>query len=182
MSSKYVWDKLDVKLTFHNHFQNIMSRLNHKMILLSKLRAYVDSRTALIMYKAHLLSLVEYGSIFINNLPVHYLNKLQRVQNRCLRICFLADKMTSNVSLHMKSKLLPLRQQAICKFVCKKIRFSPSILSEPVRKGNRSSFKRLTKLPMPKSNRFRNSLSYAGLLAWNHLPEKLRMLNDYNSF
>lgn len=181
----YLGVKLDMKLRFQSHFFNIMSRLNHKMILLSKIRPFVDSRTALIMYKAHPLSLVEYGAIFFDSLPVNYLNKLQRIQNRCLRICFLADQLTSNVSLHLRAKLMPLRfrrQEAICKFVFKKIRHSPGILCEPIRHGNRSSFKQLIKLITPKSNRFRNSLSYTGLLAWNNLPESLRMINDYHSF
>lgn len=181
----YLGITLDVKLTFRNHLQHIMSRLNHKMILLGNIRPFIDTRTALIIYKAHLLSLVEYGAIFIDSLPVNCLHKLQRVQNRCLRTCFLADKSTSNVTLHEKAKLLPLRlrrQEATSKFVFKKIRHSPDILCEPIRHGNRSSFKRLIKLTMPKSNRFRNCISYAGLLAWNRLPESLRMTNDYNSF
>lgn len=116
----YLGVKLDGKLKDLNHFQNVMSKLNHKMILLCKIRSFIDSRTALIIYKAHLLSLLEYGSIFIDCLPLNLLNKLQRVQNKCLRICHLADKRAPNVTLHTMSKLLPLklrRKQAICKFV-----------------------------------------------------------------
>lgn len=117
-------------------------------------------------------------------IPVNSLNKLQRVQNKYLRICHLVDKNTSNFDLHMMSKLLPLkmrRQLSICKLVFKII-YSPGILSEPVRKGNRSSFKRIIKLPIPRSNRFKLALPYAGYSAWNRLPESLRMKNDLDNF
>lgn len=177
--------KLDSGLNFQGHFHRLMSTLNQKILLLCKLRPFIDNRTAVIIYKAQLLSLIEYGSIFIDDIPVNYLNKLQRVQNRCLRICNLVDKYTSNVELHLMSKILPLRLRrklAICKFLYKKIRLKPEILVEPVRKGNRSSYKRLIYLSKPRTNGFRKSLSYAGYLTWNNLPVSFRLNNDYNSF
>lgn len=163
----------------------MMSNLQHKILLLCKIRPFIDTHTSILIYKSHLLSYLEYGSIFIDCLPLNLLQKLQRIQNKCLRICHHVDKTTSNVELHQKSKLLPLKQRriaAICKFFFKKIRQSPYMLTEPVRKGNRSSFKRLIKLPIPKKNRFKSSLSYEGCKKWNSLPEQLRTNNDYLSF
>lgn len=181
----YLGVNLDTKLRFQTHLQSVMSKLNHKMLLLCKIRSFIDSRSAVLIYKAHLLSLIEYGSIFLDGLPLNQLNKLQRVQNKCLRICHLADKTTSNVALHCMSKLLPLRLRrklSVCKIIFKKIRHSPGILREPVRSGNRSSFKRIIQLPIPRLNRFKASLPYAGYLNWNQLPENLRMITDYDTF
>lgn len=85
----------------------------------------------------------------------------------------------------MKSKLLPLkmrREMSVCKLVFKKILINPDILRESQRLGNRSSNKRLVQLFVPKSNRFKNNLPYAGYAYWNKLPDELRMAKDYNVF
>lgn len=50
-------------------------------------------------------------------------NESTSITYRRLRICHHADKRTSNVDLHVKSKILPLklrRKSAICKFSLKK--------------------------------------------------------------
>lgn len=149
----YLGIKLDRNLNFKYNFSHVMSKLQHKLLLLCKIRPYIDTYTSVLIYNSHLLSYLEYGSIFIDGLPLNLLQKLQRVQNKCLRICHHVDKKTSNVELHIKSKLLPLKQRrssAICKFFFKKIRQSRSKLVEPVRKGNRSSYKRLIRLQMPR--------------------------------
>lgn len=181
----YLGVKLDDCMNLQAYFSEVISRLQHKIVMLCKIRPFIDTNTALIIYKTHILSQLEYGSIFIDNLPVNYLNKLQRLQNRCLRICNFVDKDTSNYELHVMSKLLPLRlrrKKAISTFMFKKIRRSPEILLEPIRAGNRSNNKRLIRLLMPKTKRFKTSLSYAGYQWWNNLPEDLRMNNDINSF
>lgn len=56
------------------------------------------------------------------------------------------------------------------------------MLMEPVRKRNRSSYKRLIRLPKPRKNKFKFCLSYAGCQKWNNLPEDLRMKYEYLSF
>lgn len=181
----YLGIKLDGKDNFKHHFHHLMGTLQHKILLLYKIRPFIDTRTAVIIYKSHLISYLEYGSIFLDSLPVNMLNKLQRVQNKCLRICYHVDKKTSNVDLHLQSKILPLklrRMAAICKFFFKQVRVAPEILIEPVRHGNRSSFKRIIYLPMPKSNKYKNCLSYAGCQLWNNLPESICMCDNYLSF
>lgn len=181
----YLGIKLDVNLNFKYHFNNLMTVLQHKVLLLCKIRPFIDSRTSVIIYKSHMLSYIEYGSVFLNGLPLNLLNKLQRVQNKCLRICHYADKRTSNFELHLASKILPLmlrRKIAIGNFFFKKIRESPEMLSEPVRQGNRSCCKRMIKLSFPRTNKFKFSMSYAGQHFWNSLPEKMRLRNYYPSF
>lgn len=182
---RYLGIKLDTALNFQSHYHRLISILSQKVLLMCKLRPFIDRRTAIIIYKSHLLSLLEYGLIILDSIPVNLLNKLQRVQNKCLRVCNLSDKKMSNMELHRISKVLPLRlrrKQAICNFMFKKIRKTPEILTEHVRKGNRSSYKRMNHLQKPRTNRFRNSLSYAEFLVWNNLPVGMRMENDYNSF
>lgn len=181
----YLGIKLDVNYNFKYHYNSLMTVMQDKILLLCKIRPYIDSRTAVIIYKSHMLSYLEYGSIFLDGLPLNLLSKLQRLQNKCLRICHHADKSTSNVDLHFASKLLPLRlrrKSAVSKFFVKKVRQSPELLSEPVRKGNRSSHNRNIKLLLPRTNKFKYSLSYAGWQFWNTLPAKLWMCNYFPSF
>lgn len=124
----YLGIMLDRQLNFKHHYSTLMSTLQHKILLLCKIRPYIDTYTAVLIYKSHILSYLEYGSIFLDGLPIHLLQKLQRAQNKSLRICYHVDKTVSNVELHQKSKLLPLRfrrASAICKFFFKKNSTAP---------------------------------------------------------
>lgn len=114
---------------------------------------------------------------------MYWINK--KVQNQCLHIWHCADKKIPNIELHHESKILPFKlrcKSAICKFFFNKVRLSPEIMMEPVRKGNRSSFKQIIHLSMPKTNRFKNCLSYAGCQLGNDLPVSMRMSNNLISF
>lgn len=82
----YLGVNFDTGLKFQGQLQHGMSKLNHKLLLLSKIRPFIDSRTVVTIYKSHLLSFIEYGSIFIDHLPVQQLSKLQRIQNKGLKI------------------------------------------------------------------------------------------------
>lgn len=184
-SFTYLGMVLDNRLTFQQHYYNLAKKLAHKIHLLSRIRCFMDKRTALTIYKTHLLSFMEYGGIFLDGLVQQLRTKLQRSQNRCLRICHACNRYTSAFELHQSSKLMSLRYRrkiAIGNVMYKRICKRPLILLSPRRSGNRSSNNWSVKVPFPKTERFRNSTTYNLLHSWKNLPNYIQSYKDLRSF
>lgn len=104
---------LDRRLNFHKHFHDIMSNLNHKLYVLCKIRPFINTEIiAVLLYKTHLLSYLEYGAIFFIGLPVHLMWKIQRFRNKVSCICHKADGYTTNFPPIFLLKLFHLKFMA----------------------------------------------------------------------
>lgn len=104
----------------------VIGKINHKIHILCKIRPYINHQTAIIIYKSHLMSLIEYGSTFMTVLPSYLKKKIQRYQNKCLRICTNSypldyTEKLSNFELRCLCRVLPLEYRhniAICVHIC----------------------------------------------------------------
>ena len=67
----------------------------------------MDSALCILLYKQTILHLVEYVSFLLCLNTTHDVDKLQRLQNRCLRFCFDIYKPTdmSTARLHEISRI-----------------------------------------------------------------------------
>lgn len=52
------------------------------------------------------------GCLYYCYAPLVLRKQLQKLQNRALRICFLADRYSPNLSLHKEARVLPLDLRA----------------------------------------------------------------------
>lgn len=182
---KYLGVTLDRRLNFRLHYSDVMSKLHHKIHLFCKIRRMINIFAALTIYKSHILSFLEYGSIFLDCLPQNYKCKLQRLQNKCLRVVYHADRHTSNYELHQRSKMLPLevrRRMGICNLMFKRICIDPNIVLIPGRSGTRSQSYVNLRLLNPKNETFKRSITYSGPLLWNKLPNYIKSSNNLAEF
>lgn len=176
---------LDIQLNFTLHYDYISNTLSQKIHLFCKLRKMFNVFTALTIYKSHLLSFVEYGSLFMDCLPEVQKSQLQRLLNRCLRVVFRVDRHTSNFELHQRSKLLPLkmrRRSSICILMYKRLELDAGLFAVPGRPGTRSETQRNMVIPSPCTESFKRSISYLGPMLWNTLPMQVKMSNNFATF
>lgn len=181
----YLGILLDRHLNFMLHYDGIMRRLNDKIYLLCKIRRYVNTYTATTIFKSYILSFLEYGSMFLEGLPISCENKLQRLQNKCLHVCHRSGRFTSNFELHTRSRVLPLRlrrKMGTCLMMYKKIKADPKIIYKPNRIGNRSGGTLIVKEPKPNRESFKKSISYIAPTTWNDLPSFIRNSNNVAEF
>ena len=61
--------------------------------------------TSISLYKTMILPYIEYGDVIIDAANDKQLNKLQKIQNHCLRICLQANPRTKLIELHSRAKL-----------------------------------------------------------------------------
>ena len=86
-SYKYLGLTLDMNLNYNKHLENCLRLISHKAYLLSKIRMYIDTRTAITIYKTLILPVIEYGDVIYDGANQKLLDALQTSQNRILRIC-----------------------------------------------------------------------------------------------
>ena len=92
---KYLGIILDKSLTFNKHVQQCINSVSHKLFLLSKIRSYISEHMAITIYKTLIVPYLDYGDVLFINASRELLNKLQRLQNKCLRICLRTHPRTS---------------------------------------------------------------------------------------
>ena len=107
----YLGFQLQENMDPSTHIKYILRKANHKLYLLQRLRYFLNDFASLTVYKTHVLSILEYGLVFCQSVNKNLFDKMQKLQNRALRICLRKDRYTSNYQIHKDSKLLPLSER-----------------------------------------------------------------------
>lgn len=93
----YLGIMLDSTLTFRAHIDKIIAGCNQRIFSLAKIRKYVPLHVAVLIYKAVVMSKLNYGGMLCLGAAKSHLARLQKLQNR---ICHCASRYTSNIKLH----------------------------------------------------------------------------------
>lgn len=86
-SYTYLGIKVDSGLTMTKNIDHLFRSALTMMFTLYKIRPYIDTRTAILIFKAHVLSRIECGSVFCIGANKSSLDRLQKLVNRSLCIC-----------------------------------------------------------------------------------------------
>ena len=114
---KYLGMILDMNLTFNNHLQQTYNVVSHKCLLLSKLRKYIDTYTAVILYKSMILPVIEYGDIIYGGAKGKPISRLHNVQKRILRTCIYTQEYIEEEQLFLLGKTSKLESRREVKLV-----------------------------------------------------------------
>ena len=96
----YLGIYLDASLNFNKHIDYVNKVTSHKIFMLSKIRAYMDQRTAIYIYKSMIMPIFDYGDIIFEGGNKNRLDKLKCTQNRGLKICMNIRNKIGTVDLH----------------------------------------------------------------------------------
>ena len=105
---KYLGIYLDSTLNFNKHIDYVIKITSHKIYTLSKIRKYIDQKTALYIYKSMISPIFDYGNIIYEGGNQNRLDKLKRTQNRGLRICLNTQGFLSTENLHRAAGIAQL--------------------------------------------------------------------------
>ena len=180
---EYLGIIVDDKLSFKNYSIKCSNRANNKIYQLKKIRGCITTKCALTIYKSMVLPLVEYGGLFLDTCTDNVQTKIQRLQNRTLRIIYKQDNYVNMYDLHNTANLLPLklrREIALLKIMFSKIQDRQGLqLRELTTRAHDGPIMNVSK---PASSRYIKSVAYRGPTTWNRLKPELRCLRDKNSF
>lgn len=152
---------------------------------LGLIRKYLSNDSAVIVFKAFILSRIEYGSIFCARKSI--IERLQKIVNRSLRICYRAKYDESNFNLHVRAQLLPLRLRRkiatlnqmylVNQRLAKERERNVTTELRSLRMPTRQSKSNFIKCEFPRSEWYRKSLVYQGPRYWEILPTRLKNCN-----
>ena len=185
-SYKYLGMTLDNQLNYKLHVKKIISNVSSKLKQFRRMRSFLDTRAAVLVYKSMLLPLLEYGDIFLSATTAENRKKLQVLQNKGLRCALNKDAYVDSEELHDEAKLSKLkirRDQHLLNFMYDwaqnpkrlKIRSKGSVKT-------RSHNKKLIYLKKPKTMKFKNSFAYQGPMKWNCLPVALHQATTKEAY
>ena len=148
---------------------------------MSKIRKYVDNKTALLIYKQAILKLVEYAGFVLCSCDIGQRRNLQTLQNNALRLCkryYLLDRIATD-RLHSECKILGLEQRRRNQLLRLMYLHSKNDanVKEPLR-TTRAITKIVFKTATKCNSKYLNSPFYKGTVLWNGLsPQQQRTDN-----
>ena len=180
---KYLGVTIDEILSFNAHLNNTIKLVSHKIFLLNKIKYYITDDAAIKIYKAMILSYMDYGDIFFMNSNSTQVNKLQTLQNRALRICYNSrPKMPTDI-LHQSAQVPKLKARRVThllNFMYKNKGNNMMLNARIVRTRLHDAPVFATKLPT--CEKYRMNVYYNGAVAWNSLPVHIRNTESYCIF
>ena len=180
---KYLGLILDPTLNFNHHIASVVRNVLHKMTLLAKVKQFLQNNTALQIYKSMLLPYLDYADVIFHKSNSRDLNKLQRLQNRCLRICLGYDRRFSTERVHKISStpfLHDRRNAHILNFMfCRK---DNRALLNTREIRTRAHDAPLFNIAIPRCEAFKRSIGYFGASIWNGLEPQVRNTDSYLAF
>ena len=183
-SYKYLGVTLDPTLSYSQHISGVIRTVHHKMTILGKLKKYLNNDVALGIYKAMLLPYLDYADVIFCKAGASELVKLQKLQNRCLRICLgqQRDYSTNRVHREAKAPFLKDRHRAhTLNFMFKRKEQYPNLLNNREIR-TRAHDAPLFEVQVPRCEAFKRSVGYHGSEEWNALPPATRNIKTYLEF
>ena len=180
---KYLGVTLDSTLSFNCQVNSTLSMVVYKTNLLSKIRKFLNEKVALKIYKSMILPYFDYGDVIYNTASKEGLDRLQRLQNRCLKICKNVNMRFNTEELHRITKMPMLskrRAAHVNNFMFKRLANKTLVDKRDIR--TRAHDAPLFKVRVPKNEAYKRSVEYAGSLQWNGLPKEVRNINSFEVF
>ena len=87
-SYHYLGVTLDECLNMKSNFNQIVKKFANKIYQFGKIVKYMNTEIRILVYKQTIMPLVEYVSFTLNLNTLHECEKLQRMQNKALRMCY----------------------------------------------------------------------------------------------
>ena len=174
---------LDNQLCFNTYYHAVKRKVEHKVFVLYKIRKYIDSRTALLIYKQAILPLMEYAGFVLVSCNIGQRNELQVLQNNALRLCkryYLRDHVRIEY-LHEQCNILGLEQRRRKQLLRLMYLYSKNDanIKKPVR-PTRAMSKIVFTTPSKCTGKYMTSPFYKGTLLWNSLDIDIQ--RSYNVY
>ena len=177
---KYLGVTLDTQLNYNKHVKKIIANVTGKLKQFRRMRFFLDTKAATMVYKNMILPLMEYGDIFLVGTSATNRKRLQVLQNKGLRCALNKGKFTDSDELHVDASLLQLkhrRELHMLNYMYDMAQIKGNLRkcrTEGVR--TRSDDKKLVRIRKPRTEKYRKSLAYRGPKKWNNLSEDLHFI------
>ena len=158
-------------------------KIGYKIIQLARIRKYKNIIQSLKIYKSKVLPYFDYGDVLYDGTIYTQTNKLQRLQNRALKICLKLPPRSSTAQIHLTAEvnyLADRRNTHLLKYAYKKCEVADNRLEH--RRATRAQDAPLLKYVHAKKAIAKRSVEFKAERAWNALPPEKRSFDTYEAF
>ena len=183
LSYKYLGILLDSTLNFNKHIASVINTVLYKITLLSKVKKYLRNDVALQIYKSMILPYLDYGDVIFHKANSADLGRLQRLQNRCLKLCAGHERLFSTDLAHKRAAvpfLTDRRGSHLLNFMYKRKDRKDLLNVREIR--TRAHDAPLFHVMIPRCGAFMRSVGYSGSIEWNKLAPDKRNIGSYLEF
>lgn len=183
----------DNQLSWSSHINEVSRRVNFTFQSLKRLQKFLPLETKITLAQTLLLPLLDYADVCFLDATEELLNKLERLQNLCIRFIFGLRKFDHVSEFRSQLKWLPIRRRRdlhVLTFLYNILYnpLSPSYLRErfdflvPRGEPSRSITSLRLKFPTHSSKRYGGSFTVHAVRLWNSLPHAIRASPSLNIF
>ena len=181
---------IDQNLSWSKHVNETAKIVSSGIGALKRLRPFICEDTAILLYRALIEPYFDYCCPVWDGLSNELADKLQKLQNRAIRVITNSDHYSSAIALRGElgwDNLCTRRKKQKLKLMFKTLNDqSPEYLKDPFMPfstdyGLRNSDNKLA-LPKPRTDFLKRSFCYSGAQLWNSLPSNVRAIRSFTKF
>ena len=176
---------IDETMSFHPHIDSILKTMSRNIYLMSRLWHFVSTEALLAFFYGHCMSHINYASTIWCNTDENYINKLNRLHKRAVKILFRAPNMTT-IEKYKHLKVLALKDQFrynACKMVFRQShQLVPMYLQKLLPHKNPRTLVYTKPTGTSRLNITQAGFTFSGVSAWNDLPHQCKSCNTLGTF
>ena len=181
-SYRYLGTTLDQTLSVVDQLNKLNQLIAQKLTSFRKIRKCMSERTAITIYKATILPIFYYNDIIYQLLNRQQITKLQRIQNRALRMVF-GGRVLSVAEMHNTAGVEYLENRREAHLLALMFnRSKDTKYTDSSERITRRADATLLKVPRSTNNKYTNSPVVKGSGLWNQLPVELRQCETKFAF
>ena len=155
--------------------------MNHRLFNFGKVRQFINRRAAITIYKSTILPILEYADYLVENSRASFGLKLQRLQNRGLRIVEYSHSLVNSFSvedLHIRNNIIypNVRRKHNLLLMHMLARDSTFLDNQPRTRQLRGNDKIKFSIIRPKTERYVKSPLLRGVKVWGALHASIQKL------
>ena len=174
---------LDQMLKFKYHTDKLLNLINHELYMFSKIRRYLNIKSALAIYKSMILPYFDYGDIIFMSANIQEIKKLDKLHIRGLRICFKTQGRIDDIELFNLANISNLsnrRKIHLRNYMFKKK--DKCEIKTPNYIATRENSGPTFTLSKPNSDVHKRNVYYSGSIEWNKLDAEDINIKEFFKF
>ena len=183
----------DKNLSWSNHITLISKRIHYSFHSLKRLQSFLPFDVKVTLAQTLLLPLLDYADVCFLDSTEDLLNKLERLQNLCIRFIYGLRKYDHVSRYRIELKWLPIRRRHDLHVLCMLFNILnnpsfPQYLRErfeylvPRGKPCRTLTSLLLRIPTHSTTKYNDSFTVRAACLWNSLPHSIRASPSLNVF
>ena len=175
---KFLGVYLDQTLNFRHHMDMLVNNINFKLYLLSKIRKYLNNKSALTIYKSMILPYFDYADVVYMYSNNPDLAKLDRAHLRGLRISLKIQGKMDDIEIFNLGTISSLKNRRIVhsrNFMYKNKEKCVIKNDGIITRANEGPLFNIVK---PNCESVKRSVYYGGASDWNNLDSSIRNLEN----